>query len=310
MGLSIAYHLAQRGVTDVVVLEREDMVGTGSTGRCAGGFRHQFSTEANIELSLLSVGKLVAFQEEMDQELDFHQDGYLFLLNNQKDVDVFTRNVELQKKFGIPVELIGPDDVARVLPDTELKLDDILAATYCGEDGVSDPAGVTEGLPQERRPSGRGDRHRRGSRRHRQGTRPRDGREDEERPGGDVDGGQRCRSICRRNRKDGGCRSARGSAATLHLDDQAVRENSATLDARHRLRDGFLLPPREWRRPFWHGQPRRGSDVRLERRLGFFRNRDGDRHRPVSADRRHRDSPGRGRAATRLHPTPTRFWVG
>ncbi len=145
VGLSIAYHLAQRGVTDVVVLEREDMVGTGSTGRCAGGFRHQFSAEANIELSLLSVGKLVAFEEEMDQELDFHQDGYLFLLNNQQDVDVFTRNVELQKKFGIPVELIGPDDVARVLPDTELKLDDILAATYCGEDGVSDPAGVTEG---------------------------------------------------------------------------------------------------------------------------------------------------------------------
>ena len=44
IGLSIAYHLAKRGLTDIVVLEKEDMVGTGSTGRCAGGFRHQFST--------------------------------------------------------------------------------------------------------------------------------------------------------------------------------------------------------------------------------------------------------------------------
>ena len=146
IGVSIAYHLAARGLKDVVVLEKEDMVGTGSTGRCAGGFRHQFSTEANIQLSLLSVDKLVRFQEEMDQELDFHQDGYLFLLNNQKDVDVFSKNIELQKKFNIPVELLEPDDIRRVLPDTEMRLDDVIAASYCGKDGVSDPAGVTEGF--------------------------------------------------------------------------------------------------------------------------------------------------------------------
>ena len=145
VGLSIAYHLAERGMTDVVVLEKEDMVGTGSTGRCAGGFRYQFSTEANIRLSMLSVGKLVAFEEQMDQELDFHQDGYLFLLNNQKDVEVFKKNIELQRQFDIPVELLQPDEISRVLPDTELNLDDILAASYCPWDGVSDPAGVTEG---------------------------------------------------------------------------------------------------------------------------------------------------------------------
>ncbi len=146
VGVSIAYHLAARGLKDVVVVEKEDMVGTGSTGRCAGGFRHQFSTEANIQLSLLSVGKLLRFEEEMDQELDFHQDGYLFLLNNQKDVDVFSKNIELQKTFDIPVELLKPEDISRVLPDTEIRLDDVIAASYCGKDGVSDPAGVTEGF--------------------------------------------------------------------------------------------------------------------------------------------------------------------
>src|ERR1700742_1053777 len=83
VGLSIAYHLAKRGMTDVVVLEKENMCGTGSTGRCAGGFRHQFSTEVNIKLSLLSVKKLEEFSAEMDQQIDFHQDGYLFLLNDQ-----------------------------------------------------------------------------------------------------------------------------------------------------------------------------------------------------------------------------------
>src|SRR5213593_1816491 len=119
VGLSIAYHLAERGVTDIVVLEKEDMVGTGSTGRCAGGFRHQFSTEVNIKLSLLSVCKLEHFAEELDQPIDFHQDGYLFLLEDSHDVDTFRRNVELQKRLGIPVELLMPEEIAGVLPNVE-----------------------------------------------------------------------------------------------------------------------------------------------------------------------------------------------
>ena len=55
MGASVAYHLARRGVTDVVLVEREQMLGTGSTGRNAGGVRHQFSNEANIRLSIESI---------------------------------------------------------------------------------------------------------------------------------------------------------------------------------------------------------------------------------------------------------------
>ncbi len=145
VGLSIAYHLAKRGMTDVVVLEKEDMCGTGSTGRCAGGFRHQFSTEVNIKLSLLSVKMLESFTDEMDQTIDFHQDGYLFLLKDPADVEVFKKNSEIQRKFNIPVEFIKPEEVSRVLPNTEINLDDIIAATYCGKDGISDPAGVTEG---------------------------------------------------------------------------------------------------------------------------------------------------------------------
>jgi len=144
IGLSIAYHLAKRGLTDIVVLEKEDMVGTGSTGRCAGGFRHQFSTEVNIRLSLLSVNKLECFSEELQQSIDFHQDGYLFLLQ-KPEVESFQQNLQLQHSLGVPVEFIKPEEIARVLPNTEVALDDIVAATYCPKDGLSDPAGVTEG---------------------------------------------------------------------------------------------------------------------------------------------------------------------
>src|SRR5213596_1508521 len=111
VGLSIAYHLAERGVTDIVVLEKEDMVGTGSTGRCAGGFRHQFSTEVNIRLSLISVKKLECFAEELQQPIDFHQDGYLFLLQRPDEVESFRQNVRIQQRFGVPVELVKPEEV-------------------------------------------------------------------------------------------------------------------------------------------------------------------------------------------------------
>src|SRR5262249_54569200 len=99
----------------------------------------------NIKLSLLSVKMLEHFSEEMDQPIDFHQDGYLFLMKDPADVEVFKRNSEIQRRVDIPVEFIKPEEVARVLPRTDVKLDDVIAATYCGKDGVSDPAGVTEG---------------------------------------------------------------------------------------------------------------------------------------------------------------------
>jgi sarcosine oxidase subunit beta len=146
VGLSIAYHLAKRGMTDVIVLEKEDMVGLGSTARCSGGFRHQFSTNVNVQMSLLSVGKLREFPDEMDQEIAFHQDGYLFLLDGEQYVEPFMGNIDFQRGLDIPVELLKPEEVGRVLPGVDLKLDDIEAAVYCGIDGVSDPAGVTEGF--------------------------------------------------------------------------------------------------------------------------------------------------------------------
>src|SRR3989442_6187821 len=110
MGASVAYHLAQRGVTDVVLLERETLLATGSTGRNAGGVRHQFSNAANIRLSIESIARLERFKEEVGREIDFHQDGYLFLLSTPASVDTFKRNVALQRSLGVDVEWLGPDE--------------------------------------------------------------------------------------------------------------------------------------------------------------------------------------------------------
>src|SRR5262245_41350977 len=83
IGVSTAYHLATAGVEDVLLLEREAAFGLGSTGRCAGGFRHQFSSEVNVRLSLESVQMIRSFSETHGLPLDVHVDGYLFLVRDE-----------------------------------------------------------------------------------------------------------------------------------------------------------------------------------------------------------------------------------
>ncbi len=100
-------------MTDVVLLEREKMLGTGSTGRNAGGVRHQFSNEANIRLSIESIGLLERFADEVGHPIDFHQDGYLFLLSSPASVETFKRNVALQRGLGVDVQWLDAREAAR-----------------------------------------------------------------------------------------------------------------------------------------------------------------------------------------------------
>ncbi len=144
MGASVAYHLARLGVTDVVLVEREQMLGTGSTGRNAGGVRHQFSNEANIRLSLESIALLERFADEVGQPIDFHQDGYLFLLTRDASVDTFRRNVALQRSLGVEVQWLDAAEAERLAPG--LAAASVAGATFCARDGIADPNGVTMGF--------------------------------------------------------------------------------------------------------------------------------------------------------------------
>lgn len=144
MGASVAYYLAKCGVTDVVLVEREPTLGSGATGRCAGGARLQFSHESNIRLSLESIDVLERFEDEVGQAIDFHQDGYLFLLSSPASVEDFRRNVELQRRLDVPVEWLDADEARQLAPG--IVADGVLAATFCGRDGIADPNGVTMGF--------------------------------------------------------------------------------------------------------------------------------------------------------------------
>ena len=143
MGASTAYHLAKRGAKDIVLLEKEEFFGQGATGRCAGGVRYQFATEANIRLSLASLPMLERFTDEMGQEIDYVQCGYLFALTNEKDVKKFKHNVELQHSLGVQTEWLTGDELRARLP--MMHFDDAIAGTFHAKDGLCDPNGVVMG---------------------------------------------------------------------------------------------------------------------------------------------------------------------
>jgi sarcosine oxidase, subunit beta len=143
MGASAAYHLAKRGMKNIVLLEKEEFFGTGATGRCAGGVRYQFSTEINVRLSQESLPMIERFKEEIGQDVNYIQCGYLLVATNEKDAATFKHNVELQNRLGVPTQLLSGDDVRARLP--LMKFDDAIAGTFNQKDGIVDPNGVVMG---------------------------------------------------------------------------------------------------------------------------------------------------------------------
>lgn len=143
MGTSTAYHLALKGVNDVVVLEREPLLGQMSTGQCAGGIRHQFASEVNVRLSIQSIRMFERFPDELDQEVGLRFDGYLILLSSREDVAAFERAVALQRRLGVMTKTLSPDDVSDMIPLVDI--DGVMAATFNDRDGLCDPSSVVQG---------------------------------------------------------------------------------------------------------------------------------------------------------------------
>ena len=143
LGGSIAYHLALRGCTDVLILERAESPAMGSTARSAAGVRHQFGAEVNIRLSQYSIERLARFTEEVGGHSELHQVGYLLLITDPASWPRYLAQVELQRRLGVPTEVLAPGEVARLVPGT--RVDDVVGATYCPLDGYCDPYGVAMG---------------------------------------------------------------------------------------------------------------------------------------------------------------------
>ncbi|HEY3101477.1 MAG TPA: FAD-binding oxidoreductase, partial [Methylomirabilota bacterium] len=151
VGCAIAYHLAGRGVRDVLVLERET-VGSGTTSKAAGGIRAQFPTETEIRFSLEAIAVFERFEDEFGVDPGYKKIGYLFLVSDPADLRGFEERIALQRRLGVDVRVIAPDDAKKLVP--ALRVDDLVAAVWGPNDGLAGPAEVTNGFARRARERG------------------------------------------------------------------------------------------------------------------------------------------------------------
>lgn len=142
MGASTAFHLAEVGVRNIVVVERGDLC-CGSSGKPIGGVRAQFSDPLNIELGSRSLRAYQEFPHRPGADIGLDTVGYLFLLDSEQQVSDFETGVELQNSLDVPSRMISPSEARRLCP--YIRTDGLLAAAYSPADGHARPALVVQG---------------------------------------------------------------------------------------------------------------------------------------------------------------------
>lgn len=141
VGASVAFHLAERGVRDVVVLERESVQGKGSTGKATGGVRAQFETDINIQMSQYSL----EFFRNWDVDCEYDPKGYLFFATTEDQMNYLRTNAAKQTAMGVEgVSVVGPNDIAKLIPG--MNCDDILGGAFGANDGFINPLAVMRGF--------------------------------------------------------------------------------------------------------------------------------------------------------------------
>jgi sarcosine oxidase subunit beta len=145
MGLSIAYHLARVGVTDVVVVDRGYLCG-GASGRNGGGIRAQWSSEANVRLMQESIRMCQDFASEFKINVWLRQGGYLFLARSEERRRALEASCQLQRECGLTTRMLSPKEAQKIVP--ELSTDGVVAASFNPDDGVVFPWPFVWGFAQ------------------------------------------------------------------------------------------------------------------------------------------------------------------
>lgn len=129
VGCSIAYHLAERGCGEILVVDRAPDFGGGSTAKATGGFRAQFDTEINVRLSLMA-------RAELGDMIDAR--GYLFLACSDIELEALESAQRVQHACGLREARMISADEARTL-NPAIGDARVIGGAFCPTDGFIRP---------------------------------------------------------------------------------------------------------------------------------------------------------------------------
>ncbi len=141
IGAATGYYLARQKLK-VIILEK-DFPCAGSTGRCIGGIRAQFSHDLTIRVMLLSIKLFQSLSDELGEDIEWYAGGYLFLAFDEARKEAFLQAIDIQRKYGLNVQFISADDCRQIVPD--LNTEGLLGGAWCPTDGQANPFNVTFG---------------------------------------------------------------------------------------------------------------------------------------------------------------------
>jgi len=141
IGTATGYYLSKRRKR-VLLLEKK-YLGSGSTGRCIGGIRAQFSTETTIKVAMKSVDLFRSMENEFGFSVDWHPSGYLFLAYSEEKKQSFLDIIQLQNNLGLDVRFLTAQDIKSKF--NYINTDGVLGGTFCPTDGQADPFYVLKG---------------------------------------------------------------------------------------------------------------------------------------------------------------------
>jgi sarcosine oxidase subunit beta len=141
IGAATGYYLAKRGLK--VYLFEKEFPCSGSTGRCIGGIRQQFSHELSIQVMQESVKIFATLEQEFGKLVEWFPGGYLFLAHSEEKKNAYLQAIAIQKKYKIPVEFISVDECLKIVPG--LNPYGLIGGAFCPTDGQANPFAVTYG---------------------------------------------------------------------------------------------------------------------------------------------------------------------
>ena len=151
IGSSIAYHLAKKGWSDVVLMERKRL--TSGTTWHAAGLIAQLRASANMtKLAKYSQELYVGLEEETGVATGCRWCGSMTVALTEARKEELLRQASMARAFGVEVHEISPQEVADKYPN--LKVDDITQALWLPSDGQGDPANITQALAKGARQRG------------------------------------------------------------------------------------------------------------------------------------------------------------
>ncbi|MEX1262922.1 MAG: FAD-dependent oxidoreductase [Actinomycetota bacterium] len=142
-GCSLAYHLSKLGWNDVVLLEKGELT-SGSTWHAAG-LCTQFNASLHLSRLLMrSIDLYRGLEAETGQPVGLHEVGSIRLASTPDRMDEYRRARSRAKVLGLPLEVIGPQEIVELCPI--VNADGILGGAWMPTDGHIDPSSVTNAL--------------------------------------------------------------------------------------------------------------------------------------------------------------------